>query len=101
MATRFFSVIFCISCINLYIQVDPSQKYEERRFLAYDETMQRERVMTEIEIGSEKEIYDILILHRQVSSHKGKSHLIQRTIDVLNKSPYMVKFFQLFHMGTS
>nr|XP_011413901.2 mammalian ependymin-related protein 1 [Crassostrea gigas] len=47
------------------IRVDPSQKYEEKRFLVYDETMQRERIMTEIEIGSEKEIYDILILHRE------------------------------------
>lgn len=55
----------------IYFQVDPSQKYEEKRFLVYDETMQRERIMTEIEIGSEKEIYDILILHREVSSHKG------------------------------
>ncbi|XP_062609053.1 mammalian ependymin-related protein 1-like [Saccostrea cucullata] len=47
------------------IRVDPSQKYEEKRFLAYDETQQRERIMTEIEIGSEKKLYDILILHRE------------------------------------
>lgn len=65
------SVIYFLHKIVIYFQVDPSQKYEEKRFLVYDETMQRERIMTEIEIGSEKEIYDILILHREVSSHKG------------------------------
>jgi hypothetical protein len=47
-------------------QVDPSKKYEEKRFLAYDETNQRERVFSEVELDSDKEIYDALFLHKEV-----------------------------------
>lgn len=48
------------------LQVDPQQKFLERRRLAYDATNRRERRLEEIEIGSDKSYYDQLILWNEV-----------------------------------
>lgn len=48
------------------LQVDPQQKFLERRRLVYDATNRRERRLEEIEIGSDKSYYDQLILWNEV-----------------------------------
>ena len=47
-------------------QVDPQQKFFERRRLVYDATNRRERRLEEIEIGTDKSYYDQLILWNEV-----------------------------------
>lgn len=51
------------------LQVDPQQKFLERRRLVYDATNRRERRLEEIEIGSDKSYYDQLILWNEVHLH--------------------------------
>lgn len=53
--------MYCVS-----LQVDPQQKFLERRRLVYDATNRRERRLEEIEIGSDKSYYDQLILWNEV-----------------------------------
>jgi len=52
---------------NFILQFDPSKGFLEASKMSYDETNQRVRVVEEIEVGDDRDYYDVLYLHNVVS----------------------------------
>ena len=55
----------CVTYMSL--QSDPSKKFLRRGKLSYDETNKRLRIVEEVEFGSTRDYYDVLLLHNVVS----------------------------------
>ena len=51
----------------MLLQGDPSKKFLLRGKLSYDEKNQRLRIVEEVEFGSTRDYYDVLLLHNVVS----------------------------------
>lgn len=60
-------LLILIFVIQNLIQYDRSKMYEERSKVSYDETNERVRIIEEVEIGQDRDYYDVLYLHNIVS----------------------------------